>query len=308
VRDVATKRGRQAALVIDGQDVEVDTSIAEQLKDPLTHMVRNAVDHGIEPPELRRQHGKPARGTITLRASHQAGSVRIDVEDDGRGLDKAKIAARAVQLGLIATADGLGDEQLFAFVLEPGFSTADEVTDVSGRGVGMDVVARHIRSLRGSIEIRSTPGKGTKFTLRLPLTVAIIDGFAVGVGTERYVLPLEAVDECLEFTGERGRAEGVLDLRGSPLPFAHLGALLGAEIAPAARAHVVVLRHAERRIGLVVDTLDGDCQAVIKPLNGMLQRLPGVTGSTILGDGRVALILDVPQLVESAARAARSAA
>jgi two-component system chemotaxis sensor kinase CheA len=266
------------------------------------------VDHGIEPPARRREHGKPARGTITLRAAHQAGSVRIDVEDDGKGLDKSRIAARAMELGLIASAEGMSDDQLFALILEPGFSTAEEVTDVSGRGVGMDVVARHIRSLRGTIEIHSTPGRGTRFTMRLPLTVAIIDGFAVGVGAERYVLPLEAVDECLEFDGRRGAADGVIDLRGTPLPFASLGALLRSGVEPAERAHVVVLRHGDRRIGLVVDTLDGDCQAVIKPLSGMLHGVPGVTGSTILGDGRVALILDVPQMVEAATRTARSAA
>ena len=312
VRDVALKVGKQAQLVIDGHDVEVDTSIAEQMRDPLTHMVRNAVDHGIEPAADRLVAGKPAAGTITLRASHQAGTVVIELSDDGRGLDRDRIAAKAQALGLISDSAALTDEQVFALIFTPGFSTAAETTNVSGRGVGMDVVQRHVQALRGTIEIAATPGHGTRFTIRLPLTVAIISGFTVGVGDERYVLPLESVEQCVDFSRARDHAlnaEGLLDLRGSALPWLLLRDVLGLPVADTGRASVVVIRHGERRIGLVVDALDGDCQAVIKPLGGALQRLPGISGSTILGNGRVALILNVPQLVELAmARGSRGRA
>ena len=302
VRDLARKQGKQVQLVIEGHDVEVDTSIAEQMRDPLTHMIRNAVDHGIELPADRVSAGKPAIGTITLRAQHRAGSVVIELVDDGRGLDRARIAAKAESLGLVADATAVTDEQLLSLIFEPGFSTAAAVTAVSGRGVGMDIVRRHIRGLRGTVDTSSTPGHGTRFTIQLPLTVAIIDGFRVRAGGEVYVLPLEAVEECLDGQGVRSRPgaraeDGVLNLRGAPVPFARLRDVLGLPGAPAARESVIVVRHGERRIGLVVDVLEGDCPAVIKPLTGVLQQLPGIAGSTILGDGRVALILDVPQLI-----------
>jgi len=300
VRDVAVKLGKRVRVEVEGRDTEVDTSIAEQMRDPLLHMVRNAVDHGIESPAERVAKGKPAGGTITLRASHQAGAVVIELFDDGRGLDREHIAAKAEALGLVTDAASLSDAQVFAQIFEPGFSTAGEVTAVSGRGVGMDVVQRHVHALRGTIEIASTPGKGTQFTIRLPLTVAIIAGFTVGVAGERYVLPLESVEECLDFNSVHTQGsdhEGILDLRGSPLPWLRLREVLGHSAAPAERASVVVVRQADRRIGLVVDNLDGACQAVIKPLSAGLRQLPGISGSTILGDGRVALILNVSQLV-----------
>ena len=301
VRDAARACGRQARLVIAGGDVEVDTSIAEQLRDPLTHLLRNAVDHGIEPAAERLALGKSPTGTITLRAEHRGDAVVVELSDDGRGLDRARIAAKAQALGLVADAAALTDEQLYALIFESGLSTAETVTPVSGRGVGMDVVRRHVLALRGTIEIASSPGNGTRFTIRLPLTVAIISGFTVGVGGERYVLPLDAVEECVDFAATRAHGtagEGVLNLRGAPLPYMHLADVFGLARADARRASVVVVRHAERRIGLVVDVLDGDCQAVIKPLAAGLQRLPALAGSTILGNGRVALILDVPRLID----------
>jgi two-component system, chemotaxis family, sensor kinase CheA len=311
VRDLARKQGKQVQLVIEGHDVEVDTSIAEQMRDPLTHMIRNAVDHGIELPAERVAVGKPATGTITLRALHRAGSVVIELVDDGRGLDRARIAAKAEALGVVADAGALSDEQLLALIFEPGFSTAAEVTAVSGRGVGMDIVRRHIRGLRGTIDTASTPGHGTRFTIQLPLTVAIIDGFRVRTAGQVYVLPLEAVEECLDSRGARRRPgeasrDGVLNLRGAPVPFARLRDVLGLEGEPAPRESVVVVRHGGRRVGLVVDVLEGDCPAVIKPLTGVLQQLPGIAGSTILGDGRVALILDVPQLIGLARETSRA--
>ena len=304
VRDLSVG-GKEARLEVDGADVEVDTSIAEQIRDPLTHMVRNAMDHGIEPREERLASGKPAAGTITLHASHRGGAVVLELRDDGRGLDRARIAARAERAGLVADASALSDEQLLNFIFEPGFSTAETVSEVSGRGVGMDVVRRHIRGLRGSIELASQPGHGTTITIRLPLTVAIIEGFTVGVGGERYVLPLDAVVECVDFTSSRaqgGGSGGILNLRGSALPYVHLRKVLGLPAGASRHSSVVVVHHGERRAGLVVDALEGNCQAVIKPLSGALRQLPGIAGSTILGDGRVALILHVPHLVESVAR------
>ena len=300
VRDVAVKLEKEVRVIVEGRDVEVDTSIAEQMRDPLIHMVRNAVDHGIETPADRVASGKPSTGTITLRASHQGGSVVIELFDDGRGLDRARIAAKAEAQGLISDAASLSDEQVFAQIFQPGFSTASELTAVSGRGVGMDVVQRHVHGLRGTIEIASQAGQGTRFTIRLPLTVAIIAGFTVGVADERYVLPLESVEEVLDFEtahSQGAAAEGILDLRGSALPYLRLREVLGHGGTPPARSSVVVVRHADRRIGLVVDYLEGDCQAVIKPLSAGLRRLPGISGSTILGNGRVALILNISQLV-----------
>ncbi|HZH39983.1 MAG TPA: chemotaxis protein CheA [Gemmatimonadales bacterium] len=311
VRDVAKKQGKEVEVEIHGQDVEVDTSIAEHLRDPLTHMIRNAVDHGIETPNERRKAGKSAAGRIVLRAEHRGGSVVIEVSDDGRGLDRARIAAKAQALGLIADAGALTEEQAHALIFEAGFTTAAAVSDVSGRGVGMDIVRRQINALRGTVEIISAPGRGTRFVIRLPLTVAIIAGFRVSVGRDGYVLPLEAVEECLDFSATRAQeqstGDGVLNLRGGAVPFARLRDLLG--LAPAAtsrRASVVIIRHGDARVGVVVDSLDGDCQAVIKPLAAVLNRPKGIAGSTILGDGRVALILDVPQLVELATRRVRA--
>ena len=309
VRDVARKQAKEVEVEIHGEDVEVDTSIAEHLRDPLTHMVRNAVDHGIESPAERRKAGKSAAGKIVLRAEHRGGSVVIEVSDDGRGLDRARIAAKAQALGLVADANALTDEQAHALIFEAGFTTAATVSDVSGRGVGMDIVRRQINALRGTVEIISAPGQGTRFVIRLPLTVAIIAGFRVSVGHDGYVLPLESVEECVDFSSVRaqGGAEGVLNLRGAAVPYAHLRDLMG--LPPAAvsrRASVVIIRHGDARVGVVVDSLDGDCQAVIKPLAAVLNRPKGIAGSTILGDGRVALILDVPQLVELATRRARA--
>lgn len=311
VRDVARKQGKEVEVEIHGQDVEVDTSIADHLRDPLTHMMRNAVDHGLESPAERRKAGKSAAGKIVLRAEHRGGSVVIEVSDDGRGLDRARIAAKAEAQGLIADAKALTDEQANALIFEAGFTTAAAVSDVSGRGVGMDIVRRQINALRGTVEVISAPGQGTRFVIRLPLTVAIIAGFRVSVGTDGYVLPLESVDECVDFSAVRAQeasgGEGLLNLRGAAVPFAQLRDLLG--LAPAAvsrRASVVIIRHGDARVGVVVDSLDGDGQAVIKPLAAVLNRPKGIAGSTILGDGRVALILDVPQLVELATRRARA--
>ena len=311
VRDVAAAHGKEARLVVHGAEVEMDTSVVEQLREPLTHMVRNAVDHGIEPPEARRAAGKDPRGTVTLSACHDGSSIVIEMRDDGAGLSRERIAARARAAGLAADPERMSDAELFRLVFEPGFSTADHVTDLSGRGVGLDVVRRAVDALRGTLDVHSRPGEGTAVTLRLPLTLAVIEGFSVGVAGQTYVIPLDAVVECLELPRERHArgAHGMISLRGEALPFLRLRDHLGATGLPPRRESVVVVRHAGGRAGLVVDALLGGGQAVIKPLGRLFRDLPGVSGSTILGSGRVALILDVASLIrEALQQQARAAA
>jgi two-component system chemotaxis sensor kinase CheA len=303
VRDVAAAHGRQARLIIEGEDVEVDTTVVEHTHDPLTHMIRNALDHGIEPPDVRKERGKGPCGSLKLRAFREAGSIVIQLADDGAGLDRRKIAARARSLGLVENPEALADQDLCRLILEPGFSTADSVTDLSGRGIGLDVVRRNVERLRGSVTIESFEGEGTTITLRLPLTLAIIAGFAVGVGDETYLMPLDAVVECLELPREEwphmdGR--GVLSWRGSALPYLRLREVFGLGSAGGGREHVVVVRHAGGQVGIAVDALYGESQTVIKPLGKPFQGLPGIAGSAILGSGKVALILDVADLLRQA--------
>ena len=310
VRDVATAQGKQARLVVEGEDVEVDTAVVEWIRDPLTHMVRNALDHGIEPPEARRAAGKEPVGKVVLSAFHQAGAMVIQVTDDGAGLDRKAIARKAAALGL---ADGarMTDEDLARVVFEPGFSTAEQVTELSGRGVGMDVVRRNVEALRGSVSIESVDGRGTSVGIRVPLTLAIIQGFRVGVAGETYILPLDAVVECIELPHEEtaaGASVGVVSLRGKPLPYLRLRRLFGIAGDPPARENVVVVRHGAHDAGIAVDALHGESSTVIKPLGTMFKGLPGVAGSSILGNGRVALILDVPGILrETLRRASRDA-
>jgi two-component system chemotaxis sensor kinase CheA len=303
VRDVAQTSQKIARLAIEGANAEVDTTVIEHLKDPLTHMIRNAMDHGIEPPAKRKEAGKDPCGCITLRASHEAGSVVIQVEDDGAGLNRQKILEKAISRGMISDGRNLSDEEVYRFIFEPGFSTAEKVTELSGRGVGMDVVRRNIEALRGSVAVESREGKGTTITLRLPLTLAIIDGFGVGVGEETYVIPLEAVIECLEIPAEsreRQNSQGVINLRGKPLPCLRLRDFFGLKGTPPKRESIIVVHQGNKQVGLVVDILYGENQAVIKPLGKMFNALRAVSGSTILGNGRVALILDVPALLRDA--------
>ncbi|HKC12422.1 MAG TPA: chemotaxis protein CheA, partial [Vicinamibacteria bacterium] len=305
VRDLAARQGKQAQLILEGEDVEVDTSVIEQARDPLTHMIRNALDHGIEPPEVREKLGKDPCGTLALRARHEGATIIIEIADDGAGLNRQRILERARERGI--EADQKGDEEIQRLVFEPGFSTAETVTELSGRGIGLDVVRRNVTALRGTVGIRSQEGNGTTITLRLPLTLAIIDGFIVGVGDEAYVIPLEAVVECLELPKEASsdaEGGGVVNLRGAALPYLRLRQLfrLGAA-GRGQREHVVVVRvDAGREVGLVVDHLEGGFQTVIKPLGRLFQGLSGIAGSAILGTGRVALILDVPALLAEALR------
>lgn len=311
VRDVAAARGKSARLVIEGADVEVDTAIVEGVKDPLGHMVRNAVDHGLESPTERAAAGKESTGTVTLRAFQDRGGIVVQVTDDGRGIDREGVARRAARLGLIADPASVGAAEAARLLLEPGLSTSEEVTDISGRGVGMDVVRRNVEALRGSVELETAPGRGTTITLRLPLTLAIIQGFRVDVAGDVYVIPLDAVAECLDLPAEEGggpaAADGVVRLRGQALPFLRLRHLLDLDGPPSARESVVVVGHGGQRAGLVVDTLLGEAQVVIKPLGRALRGLPCISGSSILGDGRVALILDVPGLLRQALRRAAEA-
>jgi two-component system, chemotaxis family, sensor kinase CheA len=269
------------------------------------HMIRNAVDHGLELPAKRHAAGKNPSGRICLRAFHETGNIIIQIVDDGAGLNRKRIADTARTRGLVAEPEKLADAELLRLIFEPGFSTAEQITDVSGRGVGMDVVQRNIDMLRGSLGVESEEGKGTTITIRLPLTMAIIDGFLVGVSDETYVIPLDTILECLELpSSERGNASafGVINLRGTTLPYMRLSHLLGVSRSGAGREQIVVVKHHEIRAGLVVDALYGDNQTVIKPLGKLFQGLHGVSGSTILGSGRPALILDVPKILRDLTR------
>jgi two-component system chemotaxis sensor kinase CheA len=305
VRDVAGSLGKMARLVIEGGDVEVDARVVEHLKDVLVHLVRNALDHGIESPEARRRGGKDPCGQVTLRARHDGSSIDIEMEDDGAGLNRERIVARARALGVGPADPGaLSDAELFRLVFQPGFTTAEVVSDISGRGVGLDVAVRNVEAMGGTIEVSSTAGRGTVMRLRIPLTLSIIAGLSVGTAGATYVIPLDSVVECLELPAEERRRPGpagLLNLRGRVLPYVRLRHLFGLGEAAAGRENVVVLRQGTQRAGLVVDALYGERQAVIKPLGRLFQNLPGVSGSTILGDGRVALILNAPALMREAA-------
>jgi two-component system chemotaxis sensor kinase CheA len=305
VHDVARELGKDIELRTSGEDTELDKTLVEKIGDPLLHLVRNAIDHGIDPAELRVARGKPVRGTVCLNAHHDSGSIVIEVSDDGGGLDRERILTKAVERGLVEPGKHLTDQEVYALIFEPGFSTADVVTNLSGRGVGMDVVKRNITALRGSVNLTSRPGRGTTVTVRLPLTLAIIDGFLVAVGNAIFVLPLDMVDECVTYRGETDR--DYTDLRGQVLPFIRMRDLFDIAGAPAARQNIVVVKHAGQKVGLLVDQLVGEAQTVIKPLSKMFEHVKGISGSSILGTGEVALILDVPGLLQAFQRTAEAA-
>ncbi|MFO0236214.1 MAG: chemotaxis protein CheA [Burkholderiales bacterium] len=307
VRDTASQLGKDVALELVGGETELDKSMVERIADPLMHLVRNALDHGLESPEDRAAAGKPARGRLVLAACHESGSVLIRITDDGRGIDRRKVLARAWDRGLLERGVVPSDEEICALIFEPGFSTAEQVTNLSGRGVGMDVVKRNIEALRGHVVLRSVEGEGTTVEIRLPLTLAIIDGFLIGVGPSRFVLPLETVVEVIESrigpASFDARGRGLVELRGQPLPIVGLRALYALESLHPERSSIVVLQAAGRRFGVVVDQLLGQHQTVIKPLGRMFRSLRGMSGSTILGNGEVALIIDVGALGDLAASA-----
>uniref|UniRef100_Q01VJ7 Chemotaxis protein CheA n=1 Tax=Solibacter usitatus (strain Ellin6076) TaxID=234267 RepID=Q01VJ7_SOLUE len=302
VRDLSRQFGKQVEMETQGDDIELDRTIVEELSDPLMHMVRNALDHGVEFPSEREKTGKPATARLLLKAQHQAGQVVIEITDDGRGLDRSKILDRAVQKGLVRASDTLTDNEVFNLIFEPGFTTAAQVTNVSGRGVGMDVVRRHIEKLRGRIEIRSSLGRGATFLLKLPLTLAIIDGLVVTVGGERYIVPLFAVREMFRPTAEtiwtvQQRAEMAL-VRGTLLPVVRLYRAFG--VTPRSEdpcQGVLVVADVEgQQFCILVDDLIGKQEVVIKTLGDTFKNVSGIAGGAILGDGRVGLILDLDRI------------
>jgi len=303
VRDLSAKLNKQARLVMSGENTEVDKTVIEQLSDPLTHLIRNSLDHGIESPEERVAAGKPAEGTIHLAAEHRSGRVIIQVSDDGKGIDRKRVLEKAVEKGLVDRGAQLTDEQIDQMIFAPGFSTAAQVSDVSGRGVGMDVVRRNIQDVGGRVVVQSTPGEGSRFILSLPLTLAVMDGMLVAVGNERYVLPLTNIVESLRPTGQQARTlvnvGDVLTLRGDYIRLIRLYDLFGITnaITETTRGLVVVVEtEGGDRIGLLVDELLGQQQVVIKSLDSNYHPVEGISAATILGDGRVALILDVGAL------------
>jgi len=303
VNDTAKKIGKDIEFIISGGDTELDKTVVEKISDPLVHMLRNSVDHGIELPDEREKAGKSRKGKVELKAYPDAGTIVIQISDDGAGLDKEKLLKKAVSKGIISEGETLTDKEIYNLIFEAGFSTANEVSDISGRGVGMDVVRRNIQDLRGLIDIESTLGKGTKFTIRLPLTLAIIDGFLVQAGNTKYVIPLENIQECIELTSDyNDEADGntFINLRGEILPILDVKKYLniGLEDEEEKRKNVIVVRYADTMIGLQVDELYGEYQTVIKPLGEVFENVSGISGGSILGTGEVSLIFDIPKLIE----------
>lgn len=304
VRDTARALGKEAELQIEGVDVEVDMTVIEHLRDPLIHMIRNSVGHGIEEPRIRQAANKAATGTLVLRSFREAGTIVIELADDGGGIDRDRVIRRARERGLVSESETPGDAQVAELIFHPGFSTADAVTDLSGRGVGLDVVRRNIDAIHGSVSVESEAGKGTTFRVRLPLTLAIVDGLGVGVGGESFVIPMEAVVEALHLPPDaaaRERDIGVLSHRGESIPFIRLRERLSLDSLekPAAeRENIVVVRYGRGRAGLVVDELHGECHTIVKPLPKSLRGIAGLSGSAILPNGRIAFIIDVPALLQ----------
>ena len=302
VRDTASSLGKEVNFEIIGGDAELDKSMVEKIADPLMHLVRNSLDHGLEPPQERLAAGKSRAGQLTLSARHETGAILIRIEDDGRGINKERVLQRAWNRGLIEPGVTPNDDTIHMMIFEPGFSTAEAVTNLSGRGVGMDVVRRNIEALRGTIKLNSDPGQGLQVDIRLPLTLAIIDGFMVGVGRSKFVLPLQSVVEVIEAAHQDTKTDAVgrhcLELRGQLLPVVRLRSLYGVESSLPQRVSVVVVHSSRGNFGIEVEVLLGQQQTVIKPLGKLFKTLRGISGSSILGNGEVALILDVNSLGE----------
>jgi two-component system chemotaxis sensor kinase CheA len=302
IRDLSMELNKEIELKIIGSDTELDKTIVEKISDPIMHLVRNSIDHGIEDKNERRASDKSDRATITLSASHEAGNIIIKVKDDGRGLDTKEIVAKAIEKKLINSGDKLSDHEIYQLVFEAGFSTAKTVSDISGRGVGMDVVKRNIEELRGSVDINSVYGKGSTITIRLPLTLAIIDGFMVKIGSQPYIIPLEMIVECIELTQEHKeflKEKNFLNLREHVLPVLNLKKFFGYnQLQSKHRENVVVVQFGISKVGFIVDELLGEFQTVIKPMSIVFKNLNGIGGATILGNGEVAPILDIPMLLK----------
>ncbi|MEW5058120.1 MAG: chemotaxis protein CheA [Cycloclasticus sp.] len=307
VRDVSKDLGKNIELKISGGETELDKTVVEKINDPLTHLIRNSLDHGIETPEQRLQAGKSEKGHIKLTARHQSGHVIIQIIDDGAGLNKERIVAKAIANGIVEENHNLTDQEIYNLIFAAGLSTKEEASDLSGRGVGMDVVRRNIEALRGSVNIDSRPGEGATITIQLPLTLAIIDGFMVEASNERYIIPLSMVEECVEMNGDNWQVDEVqnyVNLRGVAMPYLRLAEYFNAEKLESTKKKVrqslVVVRLGKNKAGFVVDELHGEHQTVIKPLGKIFENLDGLTGATVLGDGNVALILDVQGLIKAA--------
>jgi len=303
VREVSRQLHKEVEVEVRGGDTELDKAMVERLSDPLLHIIRNAIDHGIERPEERERAGKPRVGTLWLEAAHQAGQIVVEVRDDGAGLNRARIKQKAIERGLIDAHAELTDAQIDELIFTPGFSSADAVSDVSGRGVGMDVVRKGVDALRGTVEVSSEAGVGTTIRMRLPLTLAIIDGFLLAVGDSHFVVPAKLVRECLDFGTLLDSEENHrLKVRGEAVPYVRLREFyeLGGPVPR--RESVVIVEYGDDKVALVVDRLLGVSQTVIKPLGPLFRKYEGVGGSTILGSGEVALIIDLPQLVRLASR------
>jgi len=303
VRDVSKELGKDIKLNINGAEAELDKTVVEKIGDPLMHLIRNSMDHGIESSEERVAAGKDAQGNVWLNAYHDSGSIVIEVADDGKGLNRDKILAKAHEKGLIADGHALTDNEVFRLIFEAGFSTAEKVTNLSGRGVGMDVVRKNIEALRGSVDVSANEYGGTTVSIRLPLTLAIIDGFLVRVGDSSYVIPLDMVNECIEL--EKGKNEdesmhGYINLRDEVLPYMRLRDYFEEPCSEKSNESIVVVKYGANKAGFVVDELLGELQTVIKPMGKILQNVKGLSGATILGSGNVAIILDVPNLVQRA--------
>lgn len=305
VRDVAQKLGKKVELKLMGESTELDKGLIEKLSDPLTHLVRNSLDHGIESPEVRKSRGKPEAGTLTLRAFHEGGSIAIEVSDDGAGLNRERILNKARERGMSVN-DNLSDNEVWQLIFEPGFSTADQVTDVSGRGVGMDVVRRNIQAMGGRIDIQSMAGIGSSMSIRLPLTLAIVDGMSIAVGDNIYIIPLVFIRESMQATASNLHtvtgSDTVIEVRGEYLPVIALCDVFNLEtkLTEANQGLLIIVQAEGQRVALRVDDLLGQHQVVIKSLETNFRQVAGVSGATIMGDGRVALILDISSLVRLA--------
>ena len=303
VRDLSEELGKQINLITEGAETELDKTVIEKLNDPLVHLIRNSIDHGIEPPAVREQKGKPRQGTIRLTAEHAGAHVLIHINDDGAGLDTEAIRLKAIEKNIISADDNLSEKEIFALIFAPGFSMAKTVTNVSGRGVGMDVVKKGIDALNGTIVITSTINVGTTITLKLPLTMAIIDGLLVRIAESFFVLPLSAIEECVELTREdvaQSHGRNIVHIRGEVVPYIPLRVRFGIKGDCPAIEQVIISRVGEERFGLVVDQVIGQHQTVIKNLGSFYRQIKEVSGATILGDGTVALIIDITQLVQGA--------
>ncbi|MEA3352833.1 MAG: chemotaxis protein CheA [Campylobacterota bacterium] len=302
VNDTAKKLGKDIEFIIEGGETELDKSVVEKLSDPLVHMLRNSIDHGVEMPDVRTSNGKNAKGSVYLRAYPDAGTIVIEIEDDGAGINKDAVLKKAISNGVVNESDNLSDKEIYKLIFSAGLSTAQEVSNISGRGVGMDVVRKNIEQLRGTIDVDSSIGKGSKITIRLPLTLAIIDGFLVQVGNTKYIIPLDMISECIELTDEYKsgiKGANTINVRGDVIPLLDIRGFYDEESCEEqVRKNAIIVRYVNEMIALQVDELYGEQQTVIKPLGDIFEKVPGISGSSILGSGEVALILDIPKLIE----------